>query len=612
MESPPPERPHADLARTRVRPASVIAAGSIAAVVLVTGVWIATADNQTTQVLGGAAAKYVPADGHLDWVRDNLGTVRMSESARTIGFNNILQLPLSAGVSVIDDLGDDARIAQLWRESSNSLSDGELVQTTDLHRLSDEGLTLLAGHGGSVGFAYSPALLELPADVVPGSSWSSAGDALPDGVLTYTADYTASEPTSAELIAASRLDRAELARCLQTDGGSVYRDSSGNSVLEITETDLWCEGLGRVAIVGTVNGSPVVQGAPTRTPTAARTQASATPPSWRAADDWQAVEAEIRYPDAFFGEQQLAVSLANPPQRTASGLIVAADQNADDLVALRLDSGLLQRQWFAHPGGEIVALATAGDVTLVTTSQRRVVAYSDVGQRLWTMDTPELLFAPPTDAGNGSVVVVGLDGIVSRIDLQTGDVVWERKLAADVSLSAAVVDDSVVVIDRAGAINVFDLDSGETVWSEDTDQPANSVATADGAIVVAGDDGFFRAYDAVSGNHLWALRYGGFLRASADLGGALVLVTNEATVGVDARSGVVLWTRDGAQDAVTDGERIVLFEESTARLVDATGTSEREWAIPSLALSIYRYALPGVEGFWVFRSNLPAVVVGQP
>lgn len=612
MESPPPERPHADPAERRVRPASLIAAGSIAVVVLVTGATIAVADHQTTEVLGGAAAKYVPADGYLEWVLDDLGTLRMSESARTIGFSNILQLPVSAGASVIGDLGDDARIAQLWRESATGFSGGEFTQTTDLHRLSEEGLTLLAGHGGSVGFAYSPALLELPADVAPGSTWSSQGDALPGGIMTYTADYRASEPTNAELIAASGLDNAELAACLQTEGGSVYRDSSGATVLEITETDLWCEGRGRVAIVGTVNGSPVAQGPPSSTPSAAATDAAAAPPGWGAISDWRPVEVEIRYPDAFFGEQHLLVSLANAPKRTASGLIVAADQNADDLVALGLDSGLLQRRWFAHPGGEIIALATAGDVTVVTTSQRRVIAYSDAGQRLWSMDTRELVFAPPADAGNGSVIVVGLDGIVSRVDLSTGDIVWQRKLAADVSLPATVVGDSVVVIDRAGAISAFALGSGETVWSVDTGQAASSVSTADGAIVVAGEDGLFRSYDAASGAHLWALRYGGFLRASADLDGALVLVTNEATIAVDARSGIVRWTLGGAQDAVTDGERIVLFEDSRAHLVDATGASKGEWSIPSLALSIYRYALPGVDGFWVFRSNQPAVMVGQP
>ncbi|HEU4849316.1 MAG TPA: PQQ-binding-like beta-propeller repeat protein [Terrimesophilobacter sp.] len=612
MESPPPERPHAHPARVRVRPASVVAAASMAAVVLVTGVSIAIADNQTTEVLGGAAAKYVPADGHLGWVLDNLGTLRMSESARTIGFNNILQLPLSAGAAVIEDLGDDARIAQLWRESASTVSEGELIQTTELHRLSEEGLTLLAGHGGSVGFAYSPALLELPADVAPGSAWTSAGDALPGGILTYTADFTASEPTNSELIAASRLDPADLARCLQADGRSVYRDSTGAPVLEITESDLWCEGLGRVAIAGTVNGEPIVQGPPAEEPTAVEAGSSAAPPDWDATGDWQAMEAETRYPDAFFGEQQLAVSLANAPQRTDSGLIVAADQNADDVVALRLDSGVLRRQWFAHPGGEIIALATAGDATLVTTSRRRVIAYSDAGQRLWAMDTPELVFAPPTDAGNGSVIVVGLDGIVSSVDLLSGELAWERKLAADVSLAAAVVDGIAVVVDRAGAITAFDLGSGERVWSEDTGHLASSVVTADGAIIVAGQDGLFRAYDAASGTHLWALRYGGFLRSFADLGSSVVLVTNEATIAVEARSGVVEWRRDGAQDAVTDGRRVVLFEEASARLVDAAGASEGEWSIPSLALSIYRYALPGADGFWVFRSNQPALAVGHP
>lgn len=615
MEPLPAQRPHAKRVRAPIRPASVVAAATITAVVLVTGVSIALADDQSTKQLGGAAAKYLPVDGQVEWLRDNLGTVRMSESARSIGYADILLLPTSAGAAVVGWLGDDSGVAQLWRESTLAIrgADGDQagVQTIDLHRLSAEGLSLIAGYGGSIGFAYSPALLELPADVAAGSTWSSAGDALPNGVLTYTAEYAASEPSDRQLIATAGLAGSELDACLQTDGTSVYRDGAGVTILDIVEADLWCVGRGRVAIVATVNGTPVVQG-PAAEPSVVRTSTSALPPTWGSAGGWRAVETPTLHRDAFFGEQQLPISLANSPRRTDSGLILAVNQNGDDVVALRLDRGALVRQWIAHPGGEVTTLETAGDVTIVTTSQRRIVAYSEIGQRLWTMDSPELVLAPPTDGGNGTVVLVGLDGTVWSVDAITGDVVWQHKLNADVSLSAAVESARVVVVDRAGAITALDRATGETTWSVDSGQVPTDILDGEGVIVIVGEDGFLRAYDSKDGARLWDLRYTGTLRAAVALGGTGVFATDEATRGVDLVSGAVLWSRGGAQDAVTDGVRAVLFSETAAHLIDASGVARADWVVPSLALSIYRYAVAGGDGFWVFRSNQPALAVGRP
>jgi outer membrane protein assembly factor BamB len=581
-----------------------------------TGAAIAVADHPSVEQLGGDAAKYVPSEGHVEWLVDNLDVARMSESARTIGYEDILQLPTQAGVAIFGWLGDDSRTAQLWRESTITIGGGEpdqvSTQTTDLHQLSVDGLSLLTGYGGSFGLAYSPPLLELPAHVAPGVIWSSAGDARPNGLMTYTAKYEASVPSSKELLTAAGLSSAELAGCLQTNGSAVYLDDAGETILDIVEANLWCEGRGRVAIVATVNDSLVVQGPMTEPPGPGNWSSSAVQPTWGSGRDWLAVEAAPVYLDAFFGEQQLTISLMNPPRRTQSGLIVAVNQIGDDVVALGLESGALVRQWFAHPGGEIITLATAGELTIVTTSQRKVLAYSESGQRLWERATQELVLAPPTDAGNGALILVGLDGTVSSIDLISGELDWERRLSADVVLSAAVDGDRVLVADRAGAITAFDLVTGATLWTDDSARAPASVFATDGVVVVTGDDGFLRAYDAATGARLWAQRYTGFIRAAVDLDGCALFVTTETTGCINVATGVVQWTRAGAQDAVTDGVRAVLFDEAAAHLVDATGATIAEWGIPSLALAINRYAVAGGDGFWVFRSYQPALAVGQP
>lgn len=616
MEPSPPKPSRGRSGHAPIRPVSVFAAGTLAVSVLVTGLSIATADSQHPELLGGAAAKFVPADGHAEWLIDNFGVVRMSESARSIGYSEILRLPTQAGVAVFNRLGEDSRVAQLWRESAMTIRGAELdeagTQTTDLHQLTGEGLSLLAGFGGNIGLTYSPPLLELPSHVAPGVSWSSEGDAGLEGMLTYSSQFEASLPSNRALLSVSGLSRAELAECLQTDGASVYRDESGATLFDIVESDLWCVGRGRVAIVATVNGEPLTQGPMVEPPEPVPSTAFPAAPDWNDDPMWLAAEAAPVNQDAFFGEQQLPIALTVSPRRTQSGLVVAINQSGGDLIALRLESGALTRQWFAHPGGELMTLETAGDVTIVTTSRRRIVAYAEDGQRLWAMNSPELVLARPTVIGDGTVILVGLDGTVSRVDSHTGDLLWDRKLAADVSLPAVVDGGNIVVVDRAGTITAFEKLSGKKVWTDDSQHVPTSTFAASGVFGLAGTDGFVRAYDAADGTPLWRIRYLGFVRAVAALDGKVMLVTNEMTACIDVASGAVQWIRAGADDAVTDGVRTVLFDEASARLVDAEGATIAQWGIPSLALAINRYAVAGSDGFWVFRSNQPALAVGQP
>src|SRR5690606_36087722 len=100
----------------------------------------------------------------------------------------------------------------------------------------------------------------------------------------------------------------------------------------------------------------------------------------------------------------------------------AATTNTDDIVAITASSAELTRAWYAHPGGDIVTFATVGDVTVVSTGLRRLVAYDGAGHRLWQHDLAELVVAPPTATQDGRVATVGLDGTVIMFDSVTGEV----------------------------------------------------------------------------------------------------------------------------------------------------------------------------------------------
>src|SRR5690606_30881206 len=114
-----------------------------------------------------------------------------------------------------------------------------------------------------------------------------------------------------------------------------------------------------------------------------------------------------------------------------------------------------------HPGGAIVTHGTTGDVTLVSTSLRQLVAYDGNGVRLGRADVPELVVAPPTATGDGRLVTVGLAGTVTLRDAMTGEPAWSHKLGADVEIPAVVTGDTVTVVDRAGTITTLGLADGD-------------------------------------------------------------------------------------------------------------------------------------------------------
>jgi outer membrane protein assembly factor BamB len=297
--------------------------------------------------------------------------------------------------------------------------------------------------------------------------------------------------------------------------------------------------------------------------------------------------------------------------RIASGLVVAANQTGDDITALRQKDGVLLREWIGHPGGEVISLGTADDVVIATTSHRRVVAYSSAGQRLWTMATPELVLAQPTDAGDGKVVFVGLDGTVSSVGARSGVLAWSRKLDADVSTPATIAGAAVVVVDRAGRITAFDRGSGSTLWSRD-DEPVSAAVAVESLVVLVGEDGFARAFDALTGDRRWEVRYTGSSRAAVAVGELVVLVSDEQTLGVGSRTGAVSWQWEAADDAISDGRSLILLRHDDASLVDESGIVQRTWTIPSLSIAVYRYGVVGSDGFWLFRSNQPVTRIGEP
>ena len=98
-----------------------------------------------------------------------------------------------------------------------------------------------------------------------------------------------------------------------------------------------------------------------------------------------------------------------------------------------------------HPGGTVLSLTVFGDVLVVTTSRRQVVAYSASGVRLWQHDLDEVAFRGPVRVDHTAVALVDNGGTVRLLDLRSGAERWRRDVGAEVTsvpvgaLSAVVI-----------------------------------------------------------------------------------------------------------------------------------------------------------------------------
>lgn len=580
---------------------------------VVVTVAFAAADNTVAEVAGGAAAKYVPAEGYTHWSltaqQGGPDVRRVTEHVRSTGFTEAIALPESQTTHVLAALSSDVRTTQFWRELTHVLDGEDRRSLTDLYTLTDDGVALVAGYGGALGWVYNPPLVQLPRDVAPGVSWTGQGEAMPFGFITYAHSATAVLPNESTLVANAQARGIDASTCIQVDADTRLFDESGAEMVSVVQSELWCEGKGRVAVVTTMGGVESQSLASEPMPDTTAVNPTSIPIPWADPGTWVRRSATVTLVDEFFGAHPFAVGLADSPRVTASGLIVAASTNTADVVALDPSGDRIVRAWYAHPGGDIVTLATVGDVTVVSTGIRQLVAYDAKGHRLWQHPVPELVVAPPSATGDGRVVSVGLDGTVTMLDAVTGEVAWTASVGADVDLSAAITQDRVIVIDRAGTVSALDSATGDLAWSIESESAADMRAFDD-LVVIAGDDGWLRAVAVGDGEVTGSWRFPGSWRALLAVNGSAVLATDEAILAVDPGSGDELWRAGGVESALSDGKTIFVFRGETATNLDAAGATVASWQVPASLLWSTRYVVAAGDAVVLMHTGSDATIVG--
>jgi outer membrane protein assembly factor BamB len=409
------------------------------------------------------------------------------------------------------------------------------------------------------GRTYLDGRLELPADAHDGSTWTSTGFvvAVQKGklgdVVAYTSKGSAAKPTDAGLATAGCLD--------------VTVDETSQGFAGTSERT-WCPNRGIVRFVHgdqtfTMGDAPAVTVPVTasafpwdRSSTLVTSTMSLTPP----------------------GTQLIPAFMARPAV-LAGGHLVGALKQANDVVAIDPAGtvGDLDRSiWRAHPGGVIQTCVTLGELTVVTTSERRAVAYGPSGMAVWTAQLPDTASRAAVEFG-GNIVIATVDGTLQALSATSGLPVWRASMPSELQLRPTVGADVMVAADENGTLVAFATD-GHELWRT-SDLPVAALAISRGFLVTSERGATtLRGYDLATGTKLWRSWEPAVLDSIADLDGVVVGYTSGGVKAFDPTTGSLVWfSQETLLDAIVVGDRVVVATPDSVLVVDREGQQSARW-----------------------------------
>ncbi len=467
------------------------------------------------------ALGFVPVDGRATFqqrsttVADETATsTYVQESAIMTGASVLGGLDWTLGVKVGGAVGHDPLDRmRFWRTTGSEIGNlGSSQQVVRVYRI-DGAVELVAESDQGGADIYSPALVELPAEVAAGDTWSGEGTV---GARRYRSELRAATAEPG---------------CLRVAGTIEETTATGQpgSSREVQKT--WCERRG-VLMEQIVRDGVQVRvdtiSAPAADPTLRTVGEEWT---WSDPARWRRRDFDLMSADASLGSGPMPGAASQvPPVLTASGLIIRST-SGDDLVATTPKTvEAWTSLWRMHPGGTILSVAAFGDVVLATTSQRELVAYSDAGVRRWSVRLGDVAFGAPVRVDAGRIAVADAAGTVRVVDLLSGDVAWQQRVGGQVSAPLTATPEVVVVQDAGGSTTAFAADSGDRLWSRDV---SGTMAAVIGGIVVIRQAATLEALDLRTGRHRWLLPQNGTLDALQPFGDVLIASTQLGTSVID-------------------------------------------------------------------------------
>ncbi len=515
------------------------------------------------------AREFLPSDGAVTWQRTEAVqrertdiTLAVTESAVLSGASGALSTDFAFGAKLLPELGNDIARVRLLRTTSTPVNDpAGSEQTVRVYR-TDSAITLLGESGPAEAHVFRPALVELPADVRAGMTWTSAGSA--GDALDYQASFRSEEAGE---------------RCLRVIGTIRYLAKSGQPGPSGSRTRTWCRGEGMV-LADDASGSTTSTTGPAARPDLSPPGTVDSVIEWRQPELWAARGYDTISIDPTYGDGPMA----GTPQtaavaRAESGLVYRIVGGSNDLVALTpKTTSAWVAVWRGHPGGAVLTVRAFGHLVLVTTSERLLVAYSDQGVRLWQVQLDEIAPTPPVRVDAATAAIVDLAGQVRTVELATGVVGWQYAAGADVRVAPAVGAGLVVVGDRGGTVTALDATTGGPRWTADLE--ASGLAVVGDTISVAQDQ-TLHGLDAGTGEHLWLRPFSGVVAVTQAYASGTLLGTSDETllVGMD---GAVRQRFGAALEVTTTGSHAVLWGTTTATVLNDSAAVIAEWQLPPL------------------------------
>jgi outer membrane protein assembly factor BamB len=538
------------------------------------------------------AVDYLPSDGAVSYERSDTTRelksvvgIAVTESARLSGVAGLLSTDGAFASKMLAAAYSDRDRIRILRTITTAINDAAATtQTVRFYRV-NTGVELMGVSTPSEGYVYNPALVVLPADVRAGSHWNGAGSA------GDTFDYRS------ELRA-----EASGGDCLSVEGEVRYLSKEGQLGRLITVSQTWCQ---REGLVAESQSFADVRTASSRIdPPVPSVQTTTNAPiRWTAPERWTAKSMSTISINPTFGQDPMVGSPSPEvtPVWTESGLIIRPTSGSADLVATTPKTLTEWTSiWRAHPGGTVLSLSAFGNVIIATTSNRQMVAYSDVGVRLWQLALDDLAPTSPVRISGQDAVLVDLGGEVRKFDLVTGVVLWQQNVGSDVNVSPAVGAGVVVVMDRRGVTTAFEVGTGKRRWSLEMQ---GNAAVIIGETVVVIQDQTAHALSTVTGVHRWVRPIFGTLTDMVNFTSQFMVATKSQSVivsgegAVTQRLGPVL-TLTATQD------HLVAWGPNEALVIARDGKIVTRWSLPALTLALQdRPALATAQSVLLFSND---------
>lgn len=410
--------------------------------------------------------------------------------------------------------------------ATGARADGSLTPFITVALLLERGYAqvLVMAPDDSLLLSYEPPLLQLPADPVPGATWSVEG--ITAGFAPYTLTGTVLESREVPLPEGLVADEAA---CV--DVRTRLEQSVPNSEGYVNESvAAWCPGRHIVAAL-TDSGERVRQASPEEA-------------TWGLAE---VPPLAAQPPGTSLALPVVSALIRRPPLSVPGALLLANDQMRDLMRVSVIDSsvgtatGFSTVTWLQHPGGSVLGMSVEDDRIFVTTSLRTLAGYDNAGRLRWSTRLPDVAAGSPV-ALNTTVVVALVDGTLRGYSADTGAPRWVQRLSDVVTESPVRVEDSVVAADSAGYVLAV-AESGEVRWAGGLDPVTGPLSSlTDGTVLIPQSRGVITRLDA-EGEELWSgFGIDGRVNAvSALWGDVLAVPTSEGLLGLDAESGEFLW-----------------------------------------------------------------------